>query len=47
LKFGERIITDMLNRFQAAAEALGFQKEQIKFIIVQLVRLVKDGKEAE
>jgi len=34
-----------INRFQAAAEALGFQKEQIKFIIVQLVRLVKDGKE--
>jgi arginyl-tRNA synthetase len=35
-----------VNRFQAAAEALGFQKEQTKFIIVQLVRLVKDGKEA-
>ena len=35
-----------VNRFKAAAEALGFQKEQIKFIIVQLVRLVKDGKEA-
>lgn len=35
-----------INRFQAAAEALGFKKEQIKFIIVQLVRLVKDGKEA-
>ena len=35
-----------INRFQAAAEALEFKKEQIKFIIVQLVRLVKDGKEA-
>ena len=33
-----------LNRFQAAAKALGFQGE-LKFIIVQLVRLVKDGKE--
>jgi arginyl-tRNA synthetase len=34
-----------IRRFQAAAEALEFQKEQLKFIIVQLVRLVKDGKE--
>jgi arginyl-tRNA synthetase len=34
-----------INRFQAAAEALGFKKEKIKFIIVQLVRLVKNGKE--
>lgn len=35
-----------INRFKSAAEALGFAKENIKFIIVQLVRLVKDGKEA-
>jgi arginyl-tRNA synthetase len=34
-----------INRFRAAAEALGYSKENIKFIIVQLVRLVKDGKE--
>ncbi len=34
-----------IGRFRAAAEALGFKKEDIKFIIVQLVRLVKDGKE--
>ncbi len=34
-----------VNRFRAAAEALGFQKKQVKFIIVQLVKLVKDGKE--
>jgi arginyl-tRNA synthetase len=33
-----------VNRFRAASEALGFQGE-LKFIIVQLVRLVKDGKE--
>lgn len=32
-------------RFQAAAKALGFRGE-LKFIIVQLVRLIKDGKEA-
>lgn len=32
-------------RFRAAAEALGF-KGELKFVIVQLVRLVKDGKEA-
>ncbi|XLQ20015.1 MAG: arginine--tRNA ligase [Candidatus Moraniibacteriota bacterium] len=31
-------------RFEAAARALGFEGE-IKFIIVQLVRLMKDGKE--
>lgn len=31
------------NRFRAAAEALGFSKENIKFIIVQLVRLIKNG----
>jgi len=34
-----------ISRFRAAAEALGFTGE-LKFIIVQLVRLVKDGKEA-
>lgn len=33
-----------ISRFQAAAKALGFQGE-IRFVIVQLVRLVKDGKE--
>jgi len=33
-----------VSRFKAAAEALGF-KGELKFIIVQLVRLVKDGKE--
>lgn len=32
-------------RFKAAAEALGFRGD-LRFIIVQLVRLVKDGKEA-
>jgi arginyl-tRNA synthetase len=35
-----------ISRFRSAAEALGFAKENVKFIIVQLVRLVKDGKEA-
>ncbi len=34
-----------ISRFEAAAKALGFAGE-LKFIIVQLVRLVKDGKEA-
>lgn len=34
-----------INRFRAAVEALGFSRDKIKFIIVQLVRLVKDGKE--
>jgi arginyl-tRNA synthetase len=34
-----------INRFKAAAKALGFAGE-LKFLIVQLVRLVKDGKEA-
>jgi len=34
-----------INRFRAAAEALGFANDKLKFIIVQLVRLVKDGKE--
>lgn len=33
-----------ISRFKAAAKALGFSGE-LKFIIVQLVRLVKDGKE--
>jgi len=33
-----------ISRFKSAAEALGF-KGELKFIIVQLVRLVKDGKE--
>lgn len=35
-----------VSRFRAAAEALGFEKNNVKFVIVQLVRLVKDGKEA-
>jgi len=34
-----------VQRFRAAAEALGFQGD-LKFIIIQLVRLVKNGKEA-
>lgn len=34
-----------INRFKAAAKALGF-KNEAEFIIVQLVRLMKDGKEA-
>ena len=34
-----------LKRFEAAAKALGFSGE-IKFIVCQLVRLMKDGKEA-
>ncbi|HRY82774.1 MAG TPA: arginine--tRNA ligase [Candidatus Moranbacteria bacterium] len=34
-----------ISRFKAATEALGF-KGELKFVIVQLVRLVKDGKEA-
>lgn len=34
-----------INRFEAATKALGFSGE-LKFIIVQLVRLIKDGKEA-
>lgn len=33
-----------ISRFRAAAKALGFSGE-VKFIIIQLVRLVKDGKE--
>lgn len=32
-------------RFRAAAEALGLSREHVKFILVQLVRLVKDGEE--
>jgi arginyl-tRNA synthetase len=35
-----------ISRFAAAAKALGFSGE-VKFIIVQLVRLVKDGKEVK
>lgn len=34
-----------INRIKAAAEVLGFNKENIKIIIVQLVRLFKDGKD--
>ncbi len=34
-----------IQRFKAAAKALGFEEEKISFEIVQLVRLVKDGKE--
>jgi arginyl-tRNA synthetase len=36
-----------ISRFRAVAEALGFAKENVKFIIIQLVRLVKDGKEVK
>jgi arginyl-tRNA synthetase len=32
-------------RFRAAAEALGFEKNEVSFVLVQLVRLVKDGQE--
>lgn len=32
-------------RFRAAAEALGFKKDEVKFVLVQLVKLVKDGQE--
>lgn len=32
-------------RFCAAAQAFGFEKENVQFILVQLVRLMKDGKE--
>ena len=32
-------------RFRAAAEALGFSRDCVRFTLVQLVRLVKDGKE--
>lgn len=34
-----------IQRFKAAAKALGFEEEKIHFEIVQLVRLMKDGKE--
>ncbi len=34
-----------VERFRAAAEAFGFTKENVNFILVQLVRLVKDGQE--
>ncbi len=32
-------------RIKAAAEALGYKKEQLDIIIIQLVRLIQDGKE--
>ena len=32
-----------IKRMEAAAEALGYRKEQIKIIIMQLVRLLEDG----
>ena len=35
-----------INRFRAAAKALGFSGD-LKFIIIQLVKLVKDGKEVK
>lgn len=34
-----------VNRFRAAAEALGYATEDIRFLIVQLVKVMKDGKE--
>lgn len=34
-----------IGRFRAAAQALGFDSEKIHFVIVQLVRLMKDGVE--
>ena len=34
-----------INRIKAAAEALGYKKEKLVFIIIQLVRLLKEGKE--
>ena len=35
-----------VSRIKAAAEALGYKKEQIDIIIMQLVRLIQEGKEA-
>jgi len=32
-------------RFRAAAEAIGFKKDEVKFTLVQMVKLVKDGQE--
>ncbi|XOA42643.1 MAG: arginine--tRNA ligase [Candidatus Nealsonbacteria bacterium] len=34
-----------VNRIKAAAEALGYKKEQVKIIIMQMVKLFKGGKE--
>ncbi|MEK7574179.1 MAG: arginine--tRNA ligase [Patescibacteria group bacterium] len=34
-----------IGRMKAAAEALGYKKENLVFIIIQLVRLLKEGKE--
>ena len=34
-----------IDRVKAAAEALGYKKENLVFIIIQLVRLIKEGKE--
>ncbi|MDP3052340.1 MAG: arginine--tRNA ligase [bacterium] len=34
-----------IGRVKAAAEALGYKKENLVFIIIQLVRLIKEGKE--
>jgi len=34
-----------IGRMKAAAEALGYGKERIEIIIMQMVRLIKDGKE--
>jgi arginyl-tRNA synthetase len=36
-----------IGRIKAAAEALGYKKEQIEIIICQLVRLMKDGQEVK
>jgi arginyl-tRNA synthetase len=36
-----------INRIKAAAQALGFDKENIKIVIMQLVRLVRQGKEVK
>ena len=34
-----------VTRFYAAAEALGFKKDEVKIVLVQMVKLVKDGEE--
>jgi len=34
-----------INRIKAAAEALGFNKDKVRIIIMQLVRLIQQGKE--
>jgi arginyl-tRNA synthetase len=36
-----------INRIKAAAVALGYKKEQIEVIIMQLVRLIQDGQEVK